>query len=762
MLRLTLLVALGTVTEAQLPTLAAIEPNGDSGSPSVSDDGKLVVFESRASNFVEGDEKDTWDVFLFERATGQVRRISDDGNLPARAPRISGDGRWVVYYQTQRARSTPAGSWFSTEVPWKVALVDVQQNLTRWIGDAAPTNEYPDSPAAPSLARDGRRVCFPVMADANPAVRVWNAVGQSPPLIRATKENGAWPQGLREPFLAAGGRFLVFAAAAEDMDVPLPVAERGLDFDDDRHVFRRDLDSGRTEYVSHLALASIGYGDFGSPRVSDNGRYVSYDNYNPAVFLGSTQVGFVSDFEEKQPGRLLRVAAGGDIAEGAASIHWLSSDGRHALVTTGIPSVPAIPAGCEIRQLLIRDLTSSTWRLVSRSTDGIPANHYVSDAAAADDLSVIAFASQATNLVRGDSNHCKDVFLFEPATSRTTRIVPSADVPPRPVAERSTEPNGESKGASISRDGEFVVFASRASNFDESDFGDAWDVFLLTCATRAVQRLSSEPHENVSAPSISGDGRWILWWSQVPDPKRYREDWNLHMLERTTGTRTIVQGLAPALDGIRLEKSPSVTDDGARVMFPFDTYADDGGLTFSGVKLYDRQSGTTSVVSAGWCGAMSADGGHVAVISESVSLASWPKALGHTALPLPKGGNLYVRDFARRETRIASGLAVELGLFEGVNLYNSSFACRDPLLSGDGSRVAFNFECDRYASPLGVLGLVADLAGGDPAPLYPLTSDPRHFRGSIRITWLSPDGKCVLVSSNGEGFLPEPVARFPQ
>ncbi|HTF89315.1 MAG TPA: hypothetical protein VK843_12965 [Planctomycetota bacterium] len=759
--RLALLLALAPGARAQHVVELPREPNGDSGSPSISDDGKFVVFASRASNFVADDQKDSWDVFLFERASGHVTRISDDGNLPARTPRISGDGRWVVYLQAQSARATSPGSWHSTEVPWKVALFDRQEHWIRWLGDGAPTLETAEHPSAPSIARDGRRLVFQVTYKGAPAILVYNTVGPRRVVLRARNENGKWPEGLFESFLSPSGQFLVYAAAAEDMDVPLPSGDAvSLNYDDDRHVFRRDLETGATEYVSHLALASIGYGDFGNPRVSDDGRFVSYDNSNPAVFLGSTQVGFVSDLKEQLPGRLVPVAASGNIAEGAASIDWLSSDGRRALVSTCIPGIAAIPEGCAISQLLLRDLNSSTWLLASRSPDGQPANRHVSDATAADNLSIIAFASDATNLVAKDSNRCSDIFLFELAMMRTTRIVPNAAVAPVPAKKAQTEPNAESKGSSISRDGEFVAFTSQASNFDEEDFGDSWDVFLLTIATRQVQRLSSEPHDNVSCPSISGDGRWILWWSQAQDPELRSEGWSLQFVERSSGRRTSVPGLGPDLDGIWLEESPSVSDDGSRVVFRADIYAEDGIRIRSDVKVYDRKSGATSIVSSGWSGVISGDGEHVAFMSNDISLAPWSKAPGHTAIPLPRGNNLYVRNLIRQETRVASGLALELGLFEGVNLYRG--AIRDPLLSKDGSRIAFNCECEGFAIPRGVLGLIADLGGVDPAPLYALAADPRTFRGSIRITWIAPNGKCLLVSSNGEGFLSAPVARFPQ
>src|SRR5687768_16337309 len=101
MIRSVVLLAGATSAWVEEPTSPALEPNGGSGAPSASDDGKLVVFESRASNFVAGDQKRTWDIFLYERLTGNVIRISDDGPIAARAPQISGDGRWIAFLQAQ-------------------------------------------------------------------------------------------------------------------------------------------------------------------------------------------------------------------------------------------------------------------------------------------------------------------------------------------------------------------------------------------------------------------------------------------------------------------------------------------------------------------------------------------------------------------------------------------------------------------------------------------------------------------------------------
>lgn len=77
--------------------------NGPSGHPCVSQDGRFVVFHSSASNLVPADTNGRLDVFLRDRETGQTERLSvspdgPEGNHESRDPCISGDGRYVSFY----------------------------------------------------------------------------------------------------------------------------------------------------------------------------------------------------------------------------------------------------------------------------------------------------------------------------------------------------------------------------------------------------------------------------------------------------------------------------------------------------------------------------------------------------------------------------------------------------------------------------------------------------------------------------------------
>ncbi len=81
---------------------AGEESDGTSGSPSVNGDGRFVAFASDASNLVPGDGNSAADVFVYDRQTGTIERVSinassQEGNDASEAPSLSADGRFVAF-----------------------------------------------------------------------------------------------------------------------------------------------------------------------------------------------------------------------------------------------------------------------------------------------------------------------------------------------------------------------------------------------------------------------------------------------------------------------------------------------------------------------------------------------------------------------------------------------------------------------------------------------------------------------------------------
>ncbi len=148
---------------------------------------------------------------------------------------------------------------------------------------------------------------------------------------------------------------------------------------------------------------------------------------------------------------------------------------------------------------------------VSVSSSGVEANGNCYDAAISRNGRVVAFSSEASNLVEGDTNGVRDVFVHDRHTGNTTR-----------VSQNSTgvQGNGYSSGPSISADGRFVVFWSDASNLVEGDTNGVSDVFVHDRQTGITARVSvsssgGQGNYGSGSASISADGRFVAFDSRA-------------------------------------------------------------------------------------------------------------------------------------------------------------------------------------------------------------------------------------------------------
>ena len=109
----------------------------------------------------------------------------------------------------------------------------------------------------------------------------------------------------------------------------------------------------------------------------------------------------------------------------------------------------------------------------------------------------IVFSSLATNLVAGDRNRKRDVFLRDRTLGTTIRVSQEAD---------GTEFTGDSWNPSISANGAFVVF-ERIGPSGLRHIG-IWEA-----ATRGTSSISQAANDDSFSPSISGDGRFVAFAS---------------------------------------------------------------------------------------------------------------------------------------------------------------------------------------------------------------------------------------------------------
>lgn len=119
----------------------------------------------------------------------------------------------------------------------------------------------------------------------------------------------------------------------------------------------------------------------------------------------------------------------------------------------------------------VRDLRQRRPRLVSQSSSGVQANRSSEQPFVSANGRYVLFATRATNLVRRDTNRKQDVFVRDLRRGTTHRVSVNSR------ERQGNEHSGESEYATISNDGRFVVFTSRATNLapGTTDFLDADD-----------------------------------------------------------------------------------------------------------------------------------------------------------------------------------------------------------------------------------------------------------------------------------------------
>jgi Tol biopolymer transport system component len=121
----------------------------------------------------------------------------------------------------------------------------------------------------------------------------------------------------------------------------------------------------------------------------------------------------------------------------------------------------------------------------------------------------VAFASKATNLVPGDTNRRTDVFVHDRKLGRTERVSVGSD------GSQDGRPSFE---PSISADGRFVAFASRATTLTVGDTSPNETVFVRDRQLGTTETVSVGPNGvhargHSHSPSISADGRHVAFVS---------------------------------------------------------------------------------------------------------------------------------------------------------------------------------------------------------------------------------------------------------
>ena len=483
--------AVGRTTRVSV-TDSGGESNGSSESPTLSASGRLLAFESRATNMRPGSSGDH--IWVRDRTTQRTEMVSvssdeQPGNQQHIRPAISADGRFVVFLTNSNnlagddaiydedfvLRDRFLGRTELVTTPGELSTVE-----SRWWG-------YGKS----SLSGNGALVAFEWR---DPGLVEGDANGRGDVFIRdrtsaATRRASLTTEGIEgvagakstHGVVSADGRFTSFVSDATNL---VPGDTNGVP---DVFVYDRVGDSLERVSISSSGQQAAEPSVHARPALSLDGRFVAFVGSSPGlepdasynavgVFVRDRKLGTTQRVSLTNAGERLFCSRGGNAPT-------ISADGRFVAFIAG-------------GKVFVRDRGTSTTERVDVSSAEEPANFGMpayGPASISANGRFVAFVSWANNLVPGDVNELPDVFLRDRVAGTTERISVQTEL-------------GYTSGPSVSADGRFVAYVSAARDrFDQPS-----TVYLFDRSTHSVRAVGLSPPGHTDMwPTITPDGRYI-------------------------------------------------------------------------------------------------------------------------------------------------------------------------------------------------------------------------------------------------------------
>jgi Tol biopolymer transport system component len=744
---------------------------------SVSADGRYVAFVSTGTNMVPGDVNNVADVFLRDRVTDTLRRVSETAagvgaNAASLTPVISADGRTVVFASGAQNLHPDDTSAVRDIYAW-----DRETGAIEWVSRPA-TGPGTALCEAPSVSADGNWIAFqtsgallPEDTNGGTDIYVYDRKNQSLQIASLTPAGQVAASQSTSAAISGNGRYVAFTSAATDL---VEGAQNGM-----LNIYVRDLSKGTTERVSANALGEPAELPVLRPRISHDGRFVAFQtasrNLGPTVEASVPQV-YVRDRVEGGI-RLASKDATGAGVNLAATLESISGDGRWVVFRTTSRQLP--PAeGPSLSHLYAFDRLADDVVALSYNDAGDPLSRIPSflgvtdngvvDASISQDGRHVTITSASFALSPSDGNMNTDVFVsdrgaapldlsvkLDGAEGEVGRGLVGAAIPQQAV-RRLEAAGGVTKF-------EFRLVNRGGTNpaprlkveLDTAGASVTWPAGSVAEAN-GVRRLAPlAPGESVLftaiVPTPAGDGpgrlRIVAGDSAVNGGFASTDGVTALVIQPRTGRGAELASVG--LDGAGLSRHairPGVSDDGTKVVFGSiagDAVPGDIGEGMD-VFLRDLARGETDLAAGvfgnDWsCGPqVSADGRYVVFTSYADNLGADANFTGDT----------FRRDLSSGVNAVVTRRGSSFG-----NLNSSQWW--DSKISADGQVVAFQSHASNLAA--GDTNRTADIFVANPdlgtSLLITRNAKGEQANGSSEMPQLSRDGRFVAFTSLADNLV---------
>ncbi len=322
---------------------------------------------------------------------------------------------------------------------------------------------------------------------------------------------------------------------------------------------------------TNLCVSSSGVaakGDCHRPSFSANNRFIAFDSDADNLVAGDDNGKsdvFVRD-RKKGKTELISTDPKGNTPAGVSLQADISADGRYVAFVSVAPGVVKGVKGGK-RQVYLRDRKTDKTKLISVSSSGKLGGGDSDQPVVDGHGTVVAFRSDAKNLVSDDTNRTYDVFARDVRAATTTRVNTSA---------AGAQDKAGAGSPSISADGRLVTF--------DADYDTALtpgsaltEVYVKDLETNALELISQGPggvpgDDIEDGGDISADGRYVAFSSSStnlgpgpPGGAPYGRD--VYVRDRVT--QTTVRASVDASGGLTeaLDYNPSISADGTKVAY---------------------------------------------------------------------------------------------------------------------------------------------------------------------------------------------------
>jgi len=439
--------------------------------------------------------------------------VTVTNNAPATLP--AGNNLATIFTATDASGNTSTGSGI-------IELIPAMQRTSTDSTGAQATGASVLS-RLPSISADGQYVAFLSGAanllgtgvDTNGLEDVFVKNRKTGSILRVSTDSAgvqATGGGSFAPSISADGRYIAFQSSSTNLVTG--------DTNGVSDIFVKDTQTGITTRVSTTSAGAqsvIGPGSY-SPSISADGRYVAFASDMRDLVSGDTN--FKTDIfvKDRQTGAIVRVStdSAGTESTALSDLPSISADGRYIAFESSAPNLVAGDTN-NAKDVFVKDTTTGTTVRVSTDSAGIQAAGISSAPRINADGRYVVFESGAANLLGTgiDTNGLIDVFVKDTQAGTTTRV--STDG----AGNQAT--GGLSDGPSISADGRYVAFLSFATNLLGTgvDTNARGDVFVKDRQTGSIVRISTDSsgtqaiggpsNGDYFIPAMSADGRFVAF-----------------------------------------------------------------------------------------------------------------------------------------------------------------------------------------------------------------------------------------------------------